>query len=80
VASASLLIYASSNGDQWFLARDTTTGKAFVRHVPNPKSNGGPTHLEIDTFLSRDRGSPQRENLLRLIGTLVPEEDDTNRT
>ena len=73
VAKASLLIYASTNGDQWLLARDTS-GKAIVRHVPNSASGGEPNHIELDAFLSRDRGSPQRENLLRLIGTLVPHE------
>jgi hypothetical protein len=68
--SGSLLIYASSNGDKWLLARDEA-GKAFVRHIPNPESNGNPSDIEIASFLSRDTGSPQRDGLLRLIGSLV---------
>jgi hypothetical protein len=74
VANASKLIYASSNGDRWFLARDV--GQAFVRHVPNPASGGEPVHIEIDAFLSKDRGSPQRQELMRMIGSLIPEELD----
>ena len=77
--NSSLLIYASDNGDQWLLARDAT-GKAFVRHVPNPASGGEFNHIELDAFLSKDRGSPQRENLLRLIGTLILEDTDADRT
>jgi hypothetical protein len=68
--NSSLLIYASSNGDKWYLARDEA-GKAFVRHIPNPDSNGKPSHIEVASFLGRDVGSPQREELLRLIGGLV---------
>ncbi len=59
-----LLIYASSNGDQWLLARDAE-GKAYVHHEPNPKSGGAASHIELDAFLANDRGSPQRETLLR---------------
>jgi hypothetical protein len=78
VANASKLIYASSNGDQWFLARDV--GQAFVRHVPNPASGGKPIHIEIDAFLGRDIGSPQRQELVRMIGSLIPEKlDRTDR-
>jgi hypothetical protein len=69
VANTSKLIYASSNGDQWFLARDVESGQAFVRHVPNPASGGEPNHIEIDAFLSKDRGSPQRQELMRMIPT-----------
>ena len=76
MANASKLIYASSNGDQWFLARDVESGQALVRHVPNPASGGEPIHIEIDAFLSKDRGSPQRQELMRMIGSLIPEELD----
>jgi hypothetical protein len=71
VANASKLIYASSNGDQWFLARNVESGQALVRHVPNPGSGGEPVHIEIDAFLRKDRDSPQRQELMRMIGSLV---------
>jgi hypothetical protein len=74
--NASRLIYASSNGDQWFLWRDVESGQALVRHVPNPASGGESVHIEIDAFLSKDRGSPQRRELMRMIGSLSPEELD----
>jgi hypothetical protein len=77
--AASKLIYASSNGDQWFLARDVQSGQALVRHVPNPASGGESIHIEIDAFLSKDRGSPQRQELMRMIGSLIPEELDPDR-
>jgi hypothetical protein len=68
------LIYASSNGDQWFLARHVESAQVLVRHVPSPASGGEPIHMEIDAFLSKDRGSPQGQELLRMIGSLIPEE------
>ncbi len=71
-----LLIYASSNGDQWLLTRDAE-GRAVIRHEPNPRSGGEASHIELDAFLAKDRGSPQRETLLRLIGSLVSGEDDS---
>ena len=74
MAKASKLIYASSNGDQWFLARDVESGQVLVRHVPNPASGGDPTHMEMDAFLSKDRSAPQRQELMRMIGSLIPEE------
>jgi hypothetical protein len=74
VAKASKLIYASSNGDQWFLAQDFESGQVLVRHIPNPASGNGSNDMEIDAFLSRDRGSPQRQELMRMIGSLIPAE------
>jgi hypothetical protein len=44
-------LYRSQNGDTWFLARDPTTGSAFVRHQANASSGGQVTDLEIDEFL-----------------------------
>jgi hypothetical protein len=45
-------LYRSPNGDTWFLARDPTTGSAFVRHQANASSGGQVTDVEIDEFLS----------------------------
>ena len=54
VAKASKLIYASSNGDQWFLARDVESGQVVVRHIPNPAS-GGELHSHGDRCISQQR-------------------------
>jgi hypothetical protein len=66
-------IYASSNGDRWFLARDSSSGRMLVVHEPNLASGGKPSQMEIGAFLARGRG-PEQQELLRLIETLV--EDD----
>jgi hypothetical protein len=73
-------LYHSSNGDRWFLARDSESGEVFVRHEANPASSGQSTHIEIGAFLSRvDRG-PEHQELLRLIGTLVEESSPAWKT
>jgi hypothetical protein len=69
-------LYRSPNGDTWFLARDPTTGLAFVRHVANASSGGHVTEIEIGAFLREPR-HPEHEALLRLIGAFV---GDTNGT
>jgi hypothetical protein len=80
VENAMQLIYASSNGDRWFLAREHESGRAFVRHVPNAASGGVSSRIDLDAFLSKDKGSPERQSLLKMIGTLVPEESNADRT
>ena len=64
-------IYRSSNGDRWFLARDGD--RVFIRHEPNLPSGGQESNIEIGTFLSRGSQGPEKQELLRLIGTLVDE-------
>jgi hypothetical protein len=68
-------IYESSNGDRWLLIRGSSGGGVSVLHVANAASGGQKTDFEIDAFLIRHRGSPQCQELLRLIGTLVEEAD-----
>jgi hypothetical protein len=63
-------LYRSQNGDIWFLARDPTTGSAFVRHQANASSGGQVTDVEIDDFLGGPQ-SPEREALLRVIGAFI---------
>jgi hypothetical protein len=74
------LLYSSSNGDRWYLAREGSAqeGSAregsqhvFVTHEPNPSSGGRVSHLEIGEFLLREGHGPQHQELLRLISTLV---------
>jgi hypothetical protein len=33
-------LYRSANGDRWDLARDTATGRVFIRHEANEPSGG----------------------------------------
>ena len=64
-------LYASPNGDRWYLARYADSGRVFVRHVPNAPSGGQPTNIELADFLSRPGNAPEHQALVRLIGTLV---------
>ena len=66
-------LYRSPNGDCWFLARDPTSGRAFVLHEPNLPSGGRPSQIDIGAFLRSGAAGPEHEALLRLIGTLVEE-------
>jgi hypothetical protein len=54
------------------LCRDPATGTASIRHKENITSEGRITDIPIGAFLNGPR-SPEREALLRLIGTLVPD-------
>ena len=64
-------LYASANGDRWFLARSGTTGRPVVLHVPNQPSGGLPNEIELGSFLRPGGGGPEHQELLRLIGTLI---------
>ena len=63
-------LYRSPNGDTWFLARDPTTGLAFVRHQANASSGGRVSDVEIADFLGGPQ-NPERDALLRVIGTSI---------
>jgi hypothetical protein len=64
-------IYRSVNGDRWLLASDPDTGRVFVRHEPNLPSGGQVADIEIGAFLIAAGNGPEKQELLRLIGTLV---------
>jgi hypothetical protein len=64
-------IYRSTNGDRWLLARDPETGRVFVRHEPNLPSGGQVADIELGAFLIAAHNGPEKQELLRLIGTLV---------
>jgi hypothetical protein len=64
-------IYHSANGDRWLLARDPDTGRVFVRHEPNLPSGGQLADVDIGAFLIGAGSGPEKQELLRLIGTLV---------
>jgi hypothetical protein len=64
-------IYHSPNGDRWSLAHESDTGRVFVRHEPNLPSGGQVVDIEIGTFLVAVGNGPEKQELLRLIRTLV---------
>ena len=65
--------YHSANGDRWSLVNDSASGRVFVRHEPNLASGGKISDIDIGVFLSRGNQGPEKQELLRLIGTLVEE-------
>ena len=69
-------LYASPNGDRWYLARYADSGRVFVQHVPNVPSGGQPSNIELADFLSRGGNAPEHQALVRLIGTLVEQSFD----
>jgi hypothetical protein len=64
-------IYHSPNGDRWLLAHDSDTGRVFVRHEPNLASGGQAADIEVGAFLIAAGNGPEKQELLRLIATLV---------
>ena len=64
-------IYLSANGDRWSLACDPDTGRVFVRHEPNLPSGGQVADIDIGAFLIAAGSGPEKQELLRLIGTLI---------
>ncbi|KAA2241127.1 hypothetical protein [Salinarimonas soli] len=71
MATESRELYASPNGDRWYLARQLTSHQVYVLHVPNAASGGGRAHIEVAAFLARSGHTPEQQALLRLIGILV---------
>ena len=47
------------------------TGRVFVRHEANLASGGTVTDFEVAEFLSRGGLGPEKQELLRLIGSLA---------
>lgn len=64
-------IYHSPNGDRWLLAHDSDSARVFVRHEPNLPSGGQVADIEIGAFLVGVGNGPEKQELLRLIATLV---------
>jgi hypothetical protein len=64
-------LYRSPNGDSWFLAREPTSGHAFIIHQPNAPSGSRLSHIELGEFLRSETKGPEHQALLRLIATLV---------
>ena len=65
------VLYQSSNGDTWLLTRDPASKFPAVKHVPNASSGGHISHTSIGKFLQDNANGPERQALLKLIGTLL---------
>jgi hypothetical protein len=63
-------LYRSPNGDRWLLVRDDT-GRVFVRHEANLASGGAVTDTEIANFLGQGGLGQEKQELIRLIGSLA---------
>lgn len=63
-------LYASSNGDVWYLCR-ARSGQIVVSHEPNPASGGKSSQIPVGTFLAEENNGPEHQALLQLIGELV---------
>ena len=50
-------LYASSNGDTWYLCRDRS-GTVIVSHEPNVASGGKPSQVDVGTFLANRTSRP----------------------
>jgi hypothetical protein len=61
-------LYTSANGDVWYIARDTQTGRVFVRHQPNARSGGHTTDTDVKEFLRRPGEPPEKQALVRMAG------------
>ena len=68
-------LYGSPNGDRWQLARDTESGRVFIKHEANIPAGGRVTDIEIGAFLAGGQKGPEHIELLRLIGTLITDTD-----
>lgn len=72
-------LYRSSNGDAWFLARESD-GRVFVVHEPNAPSGGRVSQIELGVFLREGANGPEHQALRHLIGTLVDDHPFAERS
>lgn len=64
-------LYASPNGDRWYLESDADLQQVHIRHQANARSGGAVTLIEIGAFLHPGASGPEHQALIRLIGTLA---------
>jgi hypothetical protein len=68
-----------SHDETWYyLARDTETGAVYIEHEWAARADTGSKRVDIAEFLSGP-SMTARDNLLKLIGTLVQETGDAPR-
>ncbi len=73
-------LYASSNGDRWYLAHQVGSQQVYVQHVANAPSGAQVSRIDLATFLKLDGNPPEQQALLRLIGTLTKGCSDAEQT
>lgn len=66
-AAGVLLLYRSSNGDEWHFVRDNRSGREYVLHNANLASGGAVTRIEAEVFLTLGNG-PEQQALRNLLG------------
>lgn len=64
--------HVGADGDRWALTRDVNTGQPYVLHRTG--DDEPEVELELGSFLVLFSGA-ERENLLRLIASLVPDDE-----
>jgi hypothetical protein len=64
--------YESSNGDDWCLTSDPSTGELVVMHRPNIKSGGQASYIDVCRFLQESPDGPQPPGTSETIGALRP--------
>lgn len=60
-------IYETPAGEGWWLCRER--GEVFVLH--ERASGALVSKMDLEDFLSDKRGSPQKEALIKMIGSMV---------
>jgi hypothetical protein len=72
------LLYVSENGDCWSLRRNPESWHVVVRHRANLPSGGLVSDIGLGEFLVQGGLGPEKQELLRLIGSLIDNdtEDD----
>jgi hypothetical protein len=71
VAVRSRELYRSPNGDSWHLVVDSQSGRVSVKHEANIPSGGHAEDVDLGRFLVEGGLGPEKQELLRLIASLV---------
>ena len=61
-----ILLYHSSNGDEWHVVQDAGDADPYVLHRANLSSGGTLTPIAVKTFLALGNG-PEQQALQRLL-------------
>jgi hypothetical protein len=66
-------LYASPNGDRWYLVVDEASGHTFVRHASNEASGGNVAIIPLSAFLADWRSGPEHQEIWALLRRIVEE-------
>jgi hypothetical protein len=66
-------LYASPNGDRWYLVVDEASGRAFVRHASNEASGSNVADIPLPDFLADARSGPEHQALWALLRRIAIE-------